>query len=179
MSELEKYIIENRQRLDQTEQPNIEKMWGEISSDIEVKHRPRNEFLLRLKKVSIAAAFVLLGCVGTWLYLGGEKSTPEIADFYPELVPVAESYQQAIAVKESTIPFDSLEPLLFDELLSELDQLENMHQQTLKDLPKYAQNERLIDALMRYYERKLQILERLSKEYNKSIRHEKNREIAI
>lgn len=183
MNELEKYILKNRQALDDIEMPDIDKMWLHIEkSSVEAKkHIKKGGLIIALRKLAIAASFMLIGGVAVWLYLPTSVDTPssQLANFYPELIDVEQNYRKAIALKEANIPFDSLDYFLFTDILKELERLEDTHQETLKDMPKYAQNDRLVDALMRYYERKIQILERISNEYQKNKNHERKKEIRI
>ena len=180
MNELEKHILKNRSELDKIEKPDIKKMWA----GIEVRQHKavgRSRLVIAFRKLAVAASFMLLGGVAVWMYLHEtETQVPtQVADFYPELKTVQLDYQKTIAQKVASIPFDSLDQTLFADILGELQELEGMHQEVLKDLPQYTKNDRIVDALMRYYERKLQILERISNEYQKNKRHEKRKEIQL
>ena len=183
MNELEKHILQNRQSLDDIEMPNIDKMWKHIEKGSLEAQKPikKRGLIIALHKVAVAASFMLIGGVAVWLYLSAstDKPSSQLASFYPELIDVEQNYRKTIALKEANIPFDSLDYFLFTDILKELDRLEDTHKETLEDMPQYAQNDRLVDALMRYYERKIQILERISNEYQKNKNHEKKKEIHI
>jgi hypothetical protein len=181
MDKLERHIIKNREALDKVERPDIEKMWGKIKTEIPQARPKRSALIIGLRKIAVAASFMLIGGVAVWLFMNKpvDEQPISLADFYPELLETEDNYKRTIAQKEAAIPFDSLEQFIFEDILKELKTLEGMKETTMEDLPQYSQNERVVNALMRYYERKIQILERLSNEYKKSKRHEKKREIHI
>ncbi|MCB0652490.1 MAG: hypothetical protein KDC85_14535 [Saprospiraceae bacterium] len=180
MEPLERHIIKNRKALDAVETPDIEAMWTFIEKEIPKASVKRSALIVGLRKIAVAASFMLIGGVAVWLYLSPQQKTPTtLAGYYPELAEKEKGYIQTIAQKEANIPFDSLDQFIFEDILEELSTLEDMKATTLKDLPRYTENERVVNALMRYYERKIQILERLSNEYQKNKHHERKREIQI
>ncbi len=180
MDPLEKHIIKNRDALDKVETPDFQGMWEEIAPNIPGQKQRRSAIVIGIRKIAIAASFMLLGGFAVWLFMDQQnQEESSLAMFYPELLEMEDNYRQTIALKEANIPFDSLDQFLFEEILDELNTLEEMKATTLEDLPQYSKNERVVNALMKYYERKIQILERLSNEYQKSKRHEKKREIQI
>jgi hypothetical protein len=180
MDPIEKRIVNNREALDKVEQPDFENMWGVIEKQIPHVKNKRSALIIGLRKIAVAASFMLVGGVAVWVFMDRqEKISSTLTDFYPELMERENGYIQTIAQKEAAIPFDSLDQFIFEDILDELNTLEEMKSTTLEDLPQYSKNERVVNALMRYYERKIQILERLSNEYQKSKRHEKKREIQI
>ncbi len=181
MDQLEKHILKNREELDKVEQSNIDKMWAEIQKEVPAIKTKRMALVIGLRRIAVAASFMLIGGVAVWLFMNKttDNKPASLADFYPELLETENNYRQTIALKEAAIPFDSLDLFIFEDILKELKTLEDMKESTLEDLPHYTQNERVVNALMRYYERKIQILERLSNEYQKSKRDEKKHEIHI
>ncbi len=181
MDKLEKHIIKNRAALDKVEKPDFDKMWAAIEKQESPQKKKRGAVIISLRKIAVAASFMLIGGIAVWLFMNqAENEAPTgLADFYPELLETENNYRRTIAQKEAAIPFDSLDRFIFEDILKELKTVENMKETTLEDLPQYTQNERVVNALIRYYERKIQILERLSNEYQKSKRHEKKREIHI
>jgi hypothetical protein len=180
MDPLEKRILQNRDKLDKVETPDFQSMWAGIEPNIPSQKRKRRAIILGIRKIAIAASFMLVGGVAVWLFMDQQnQEESSLAMFYPELLEKEDNYRKTIALKEANIPFDSLDQFLFEEILDELNTLEEMKATTLQDLPQYSKNERVVNALMKYYERKIQILERLSNEYQKSKRHEKKREIQI
>ncbi len=180
MDALEKHIRKNREELDRIETPDISGMWNEIEQHIPGKQNKRSALIIGLRRIAVAASFMLIGGFAVWMFMNQQNSKDNtLAQFYPELLEMENNYVQTIAQKEASIPFDSLDQFLFEEILDELATLEDMKATTLEDLPQYSKNERVVNALMKYYERKIQILERLSNEYQKSKRHEKKREIQI
>lgn len=181
MDQLERHIRKNRNSLDNVEQPDIEKMWSAIQQEVVPEKRKKSALIIGLRKVAVAASFMLIGGIAVWLFMNPSNNNKAsgLAAFYPELAETEIKYQRTISEKEAAIPFDSLDRFLFEEILDELNELEDIKATTLEDLPQYSDNERVVNVLLRYYERKIQILERLSNEYQKSKRNEKKREIHI
>jgi hypothetical protein len=87
--------------------------------------------------------------------------------------PEEENYQQLVADKKEEIDFDEINQAKYKDIFHELDLLENVHDEFKEDLPILSDEEKAIQVLQKYYERKIRILERLSKEIEKKSRNEK------
>ncbi|GJM33507.1 MAG: hypothetical protein DHS20C18_25080 [Saprospiraceae bacterium] len=182
MTELEKYILEQREALDQVEKPRVEQIWKGIQQE-KTNLEPTSGWHLQIGKFwkwSLAASFALLISMGIGLYLKTTSGAQQVdlADYYPELAKQEEVYRQMVAQKEAGLELNNEEKIAFRDILSELDQLDKLHKESLADVPQYVDNDRLVETLLRYYERKIRILERLSKEIEKQKNNE-NRESKI
>ena len=183
MNNLEKHISENRDALDRIEEPAIEAIWENIQSELEasatIRTLAKNNWQLNIGRNwrwVIAASFVLIISLLVWnIQKPSEQTTvvASIAEFYPELAEQENNFIQLIAQKEKAIGIDNLDKAHFQEVFQELDLLEEIRKEYLKDLPRYN-NDQLVNTLIKFYERKIQILERLSKEIEKR-RHYENR----
>ena len=87
-------------------------------------------------------------------------------------------YRKLISEQESKLNIGAIDKAIYEDIFSELHELESLHQEYLKDLSQYQEQELLIQTLLKYYERKLRILERLSFEIEKRQLYEK-RELEI
>ena len=182
MNKFEKFLSKNRQGLDHIEEPPVEAIWENIQKEINVPAKirllPKNGWQLHVGhnwRWVIAASFALVISLLVWNIQQKEQKAiagVSIADFYPELAEQEKNYRQLIAQKEKAIGFSELDKIPFQEIFYELDLLEEIHREYLKDLPKYNTNDQLLKTLIKYYERKIQILERLSKEIEKKTHHE-------
>lgn len=190
LSPFEKYLLDNRDVLDQIEEPDLEKMWKEIRrGNLEVRNqklatsavnRPNNWHLSigRNWRWAIAASIVLV--LSVYILLPTKTEAPmevQIAEIFPEIAQQEANYQRLIAQKEDELNLSMVDKKAFAELFSELQQLEEIHKEYLQDLPRYEKNDHLVSILLRYYERKIKILERLSREIEKKkMNHEKIKE---
>lgn len=181
MDHLEKYIRENREQLDQVEQPEADLIWLGIQGQMatEEKQQHSGAKVIQLPQswaIGIAASMLLLIVSGIWYIssLPKENQKIDLATYVPELDLQQESYQQLIAQKEADLNLTSLDRAEFEEIFMELSTLEEIHQEFLKDLPQFNQNSQLVEVIIKYYERKIRILERLSNEIEKRNYHEKN-----
>jgi hypothetical protein len=104
----------------------------------------------------------------------------DLASYYPELAEQQDEYVQLIRQKEAEVNIGKLDKASFADIFKELEMLDNIHRKTLEDVPKFIDNEQLVRTLIRYYEQKIRILERLSKEVTKQEYHEeKNHERSL
>lgn len=185
-NELERLIREERAKLDDVEQPRVEKMWKAISRDLASSEDPpaglsrktdRGGWQLTIGRNwrwSIAATIVLAVLFSVFSPFESTHSpSPQLADYYPELADEVRDYQHLIAQKENEIKFSRLNHSEFPSIFEELVLLEKLHQEYLQDLPKFHDNDQLVQTLIKYYEQKIRILERLSLEIEKRQQYEK------
>lgn len=180
MKNLEQKIQEERALFDRIEEAPVQDLWDRIQPAIEPTEERPSGWSIQLGRNwqwSIAAAIALaIGCA-VWLYQ--PTKSPETRDnlelivqYFPELAAEGKQYQQLIAQKESELGLSKLDRQLYQDVFQELDLLEAINKEYLKDIPLHGEKELLIEALTRYYERKLRILERLSNEVDKQNHHE-------
>ncbi len=181
MNDFEKHILKNRHTLDHIERPDADKIWQQLQQNL--GHEPKVRRLSGRQLLTIAAAVVLLLAVGVVIGLN-LQSTPEtqavsLAEIAPELAVQTVQYQQLIANKMDAMNYDAIDRQNFQDIFKELQKLDDMHQQLVQDIPTYGQNPQLAKALLKYYELKIKILERLEHELNKQQYHEKRIQEAI
>ena len=91
-----------------------------------------------------------------------------------------QNFQLVIAQKEEALGLNQIRKEDYQEIFLELELLESIHQEQLADAPQFEKNDQLVKTLLKYYERKIRILERLSNEIEKKNHHEeRNREQQI
>ncbi len=186
MSFFEKNIRDNRSELDQIEMPDTKRIWQGIQQEIQDEDsKSQNGWNISIGKYwqwSIAASVCLL-IVAVLVFRQGPSSSPDqvdLASYYPELAAQQDEYVQLIRQKEAEVNIGKLDKASFSDIFKELEMLDDIHQETLQDVPKYIDNEQLVRTLIRYYEQKIKILERLSKEVEKQQYHEeKNHERSL
>ena len=166
MDQLEKQIREKRAALDSVEEPEIEAIWQGVRQGVE----RRQSHLLRWRWISVAATLAIL--LGLNLFLLWDRAERDstvitLSDLAPELAEQEKGFQTLIARKEAALGLDHLSREEFSALFRELDLLEEIHSESLQEIPFRGNNERLINTLIRYYELKILILEQLENEIHK------------
>ena len=178
MSDFENFIKNNRTEFDDLEDLSIGGIWKGVESKLGEEDSDSNKekrvsfFRIRKSYLFAAAASVLL-LIG---FMAGqkwsvnppvEKALPSLADISPELAKTEAEFKKLIAQKESEIGLNRLEKEAFAEIFDELDLLESIHEEYRKDIPEFGHNDQLIHTLIKYYEQKIRLLERLSNEIEK------------
>lgn len=177
--DIEKFIRSNRAELDEMEELESDVLWHGIQQ--ELRHDKWRFQIGTYWRWSIAASILVLSGVAWWWYQSSEISTTDsvsITAYYPELAQTEQSFQQQINEKKQQLNFSAIDRQAFQEIFMELEILDQIHQEYLDDISIYQDNDQLARTLIKYYERKIQILERLSKEidkkaYNEKLKYEK------
>lgn len=192
MANLDQFIIENRSEFDQIEAPDHpELLWEKISADLEVtdttseKIRVVSIFSNRYIQWAIAASFGLLIGLSTWIFypnqgqnLNGSLRMP-LAELAPQLADREQGYIELISNKEAEININEIDPSTYQDLFNELKALDELRDIYLKDLDQALGSEQYIQTLIRFYERKINLLNRLSLEIKKNQKHKELREVRI
>ncbi len=186
MDKLKKHIEKNRTELDHIEQPNMDKMWSNIRSELAKDKNVSAKANLKvatkqkgrrftLWAMATAASFALIIGLGVGYWMNPKVvETPEfnLANYAPALEKEAANYRQLVSAKMDEINFQQLDTLAFTEVLAELKELDEEYDYWAKDVPQYVQEQELLEFLQRHYEQKIRILEILSKEIEKKQYHE-------
>lgn len=179
MTKFESYIINNRSELDSVEAPNDPgKIWERIQKQTKIEVVPSTSGLKLHKYVqwAIAASFGLL--IGLGLYPLRPQTAAEIAPdlkvaaIFPEFKAYEEHYSVQIAKKELEIGLNSVDEKEFSEIFSEMELLEQLKQEYIDEAKKVPLNDQLIETLIRFYEKRIRLLERLHKEIEKQKYHD-------
>lgn len=184
MDQLEKYIKAHQSELDRIEPVDSDALWERIRQP-EAKIRPLApkpasgwQFQVGRNWLMMAAATVaLLIGVSIWLVQSPQThaqttATLSVEDYYPEIADEEMAFRRTIARREAKLGLDKLNRQQFIDIFNELDELEKIHKQQMADLPEMFNNEEWVNTLMRYYEQKLRILERLAREIDKEQQRE-------
>lgn len=174
MTDFEKYVLQNRDELDRIEQPRTDMLWSKLRHDL--GHEPKLRTWNRVQVLAVAAVIIVL--IGMGIVIGlhlQEKDTPtyNFAISSPDLARQEAQYQQLVREKMDEIQYDTINQRNFQSIFEELQTLEELHQQVINDLPRYGENDQLERTVIKYYELKIRILERLEKELNKQQHHER------
>lgn len=156
---LEKFVVENREAFDR-EIPSL-KVWAEIDKGL---REQRSRRLPLWRSLSVAAAVLILLITGAAAghYLGGagaDKATIAIEDIAPEYVEMAQYYERQIDNKVQQLAGYRQG----ESVLEDFEQLDNQMEELKEELlraPK-GREEQIVENLIRSYQTKVQILERV------------------
>ncbi|MEL7121868.1 MAG: hypothetical protein AAFO07_20640 [Bacteroidota bacterium] len=183
---LEQYIQTKRSEFDRQEWVPRDRMWAAIQQESDqIPNKSKSNFSIRKTYLlwSIAATLVLAVGAGIWISNQPSedpvmKNENTLASYFPELADEEQMYRKLISEQENKLNIGAIDKAIYEDIFSELHELESIHQEYLQDLSQYQEQELLIQTLLKYYERKLRILERLSFEIEKRQLYEK-RELEI
>lgn len=182
MDKLDQFIKQQSAAFDEVETPENELIWMGIQSKLQESEldttagsTPRVVVLPRSWALGMVATIVLLLAFSIWLITSPQQKETTIAieEYLPEIAAQEANFQQRIAEKKAEIDFENIKPEEFNEIFLELKLLDEIRSEYLRDVPAYNQEDQLVEVLIKYYERKIQILERLSNEIEKKKNYEK------
>lgn len=175
-AELEKYMKKERKSLD-VESPDDQLIWEGIRNGIQ-----RNEIAGKKKGLlsrfrNIAAVVVILLSVGYMVLdlLEGQRAEASIslADIDRNLGERERGYRALVSFKQQEVGVNKhIDNLIIAELFEEIQKLDTIYDQTMKDLDELGYNERVINTIFDTYEKKIYLLELIILENNKIKNHE-------
>lgn len=173
MENFEKYLRENRDKLDRMEEFGHDEMWKGILKKMPNHQSPVTNHPSRFQWKWVAMAASVAALIGWALFIFQPEPEPpfSMADFSPELAEQEAELQKLISQKEMEVGLDTLNPETFAEVFAELAELESNAELTRQDLATGLIKERTLETLIRQYELKIRILENLSREIDKKKYH--------
>jgi hypothetical protein len=182
-TELEKYLQEQRAHLD-VEAPDDQIIWEGIRQDLlegEIRARKKRR-LIRIRNLA-AMIILILSVTYVTFDLIGERSSGEkisLASVDRELGDREKEYQTMLSYKmREAGPLNELDNLIVAELLEEIQRLDTIYEQTMKDLEELGYNEQVIHTIFDTYEKKIYLLELIILENNKIKNHEREQSILL
>ena len=170
MDNFEKYIKENKEAFN-VHKVDKDKLWQGIATALEEKEAPKVIPLWKSGKFRIAASVVFLVGLSlvTFLMLGNPNAQEmdgyaseelfEIDLHYKNLV-----YQQVQLVKNHP----KLSTADKDEFLSFMDELDEEYDQLKLEMKSNFDNERVLEAIVNNYKKRIELIENLLKQINAS-----------
>ncbi len=174
-SAFEKYLEAQRSRLD-VESPDDALIWEGINRGLQQRKKRRDGFFWK-------AAAVLIFLASATYVLYNEMYRPRqniynisLSDIDPSYSQRVETYQAAInqkmqEVEELETPGTTDMKAYFEEMR----QLDRMFREYQEDYRMLGRNERLIRAMLDYYDKKVRILDRMLMEIQKQKDNEKRK----
>ena len=185
-TDLEKYLKENRKKLD-VESPDDNSIWEGIRSGIQNERTGSEKsrgkiILMRFRNI---AAIVLIALLAGYVIndiIGNITLNRKItlASIDSELAQKEKDYKKLIKYKKHEIgSFDELDNVIIIELIVELDRLDTIYNTVIDDLNKNGYNEKIVNTIFDTYEKKIRILELIILETNKPENNENEENIAL
>ena len=185
-TDLEKYLKENRKRLD-VESPDDESIWGNIQRGIRDERSGSDKsrgkiILMRFRNIAaiiliaLLAGYVINDIVGNITL--NRKIT--LASIDSELSKKENDYKKLIRYKKQEIgSFDEIDNLIVKELIEELNRLDTIYSTVMDDLNKNGYNEKIVNTIFDTYDKKIRILELIIRETNKTEKYEDKENVTL
>lgn len=157
---LKKYTEENREAFEDFEQPDFDALWGSISEELDSQETKVKKVPLWAKSFPyIKVAAMLLLCAGLGWVLWQTNKQPVYGNEWAETKAF---YHDAIEYKMQALEArrEQIDPRIFEDLSA----LDNAMSELRTDLKDQADNEEVINAMIRNYQIKLKILEEILEE---------------
>lgn len=175
-TELEKYLEKQREALD-IESPDDQLIWEGIRQELPRSglQKERRSRLIRIR--NIAAAVIIVISVGYMVVdiIGEQGFNREVtlAEIDRDLGDREKEYRALVSFKQQEAgSFNHIDNLIIAELLEEIQKLDTIYEQTMKDLSELGYNEQVIHTIFDTYEKKIYLLELIILENNKMKNHE-------
>ena len=125
---------------------------------------PKKKKKTSWKWLSVAASVVLM--VGFWLGSNHQKSQLDLADVSPKMEEVQTYFVSTINQELKTLEKNrSLDTeSIIENALDELEELEDQYKAFIKELTKNGQQRKIINAMIKNYQQRLDILENTLKQ---------------
>ena len=168
MDEFEKYIKQNKSKFDDHE-ADTSKMWKAISVELD-KPKAKVIPLWKSSVFKIAASVVLLLGILTILNLSmgiGTSSTNDIAS--KELQEIDMYYQKMVQAQVTLVRNNtSISENNKEEFLDFMDELDEEYKALKFDLGDNIDNELVLEAIINNYKKRIELIENLLEQINKS-----------
>jgi hypothetical protein len=184
LTDLEKYLSDNRRRLD-VEITNSEKIWKGIiekQKDKDIPYRKKYQTPLIIRIRNIAALVIFLFSIGflTKNILEQKNFNRQVAlsDISEILGRKEMEYKSIVALKTNeAVSTGNIDNLIIEELYQEIERLDIIYDLALIDLRQIGYNEKIINTIFDTYEKKIRLLELIILESNKQVSNENKSKI--
>jgi hypothetical protein len=182
-SDLEKYLQKQRAALD-VESPDDKAIWEGIRDGLHKTEQRSGRKRLWIRIRNMAALAIILISVGYMaIDLVSEQRLNRmltLKDLDRELGSREKEYRSLVNLKfQEAGAFKYVDNLIIAELLEEIQKLDTIYEQTIKDLNELGYNEQVIQTIFDTYEKKIFLLELIILENNKIKNHENNQDVFL
>jgi hypothetical protein len=183
---LEKYLSEQRSGLD-VEYPDDEMIWQGIRKKASQGKTRRNDGIFKLSRTKLWKVAAMVTIIFSFGYITLDivqdqrmNRTGVLAKLNGSLGEQETEYIYAVSLKQKElksidIPKNEIINTLFEELKTQ----DDLFKEAVSDLDAMGNSDKLINTIFSIYERKIDLLERIIIETNKSHNYEKNSEVIL
>ena len=170
-ADLEKYLKNHRQDLD-VETPDDQIIWEGISKGLQTTGATVEKRRIWIRVRNIAAVAIIVISVGYMIndlvWERGLNQEVNLAKVDKHLGEREKEYRALVDLKQREAgSFNETDNIIIAELLEEIQKLDTIYEQTLKDLEELGYNEKVINTIFDTYEKKIYLLELIILENNK------------
>ena len=151
--ELEKYISKQRDQFEKIESLDEDRLWRKFKTQRSGKRRS-------LYIYGIAASISLLVALAVSIYFWNNESN-SVQNLVQSL---DNEYQVMVGDKLSDMDPELLKSEVTQELLLDIQEVDQFKDELMEEASLYGDQDKILDLLRRYYERKLRMIELLEKE---------------
>jgi hypothetical protein len=185
-TEIEKYLKRNRTVLD-TDTPDDEKIWGNIEQKLkstrgDEQKASRRRILLIARNIaaSVIIIFSAVYITNDIIKDRSNGSTVSLIDYDLQLGEREAEYRKLVNYRESEIKsFDFHDNEIIKQILDEIRILDQVYAEAMADLKVMGNDDKVVNTIFDTYERKIQLLELIIIETNKTENYEKRNESAL
>ncbi|WP_136481043.1 hypothetical protein [Cognatitamlana onchidii] len=167
MENFETYVRENKSAFDK-HRPNRDKLWSNIEAKLEKPDAPPKAIKLWESKIFKIAA-VLVVALGVFSLFTIVSSSTATKDQFvsQELLDIDTHYQGLVAYQVALVKKNSkLTDAQKNEFLSFMDDLDSEYDLLKQELGENIDNERVLEAIVINYKKRIELIERLLKQLN-------------
>ena len=162
---MEDFIRKNRKTFDIEEPPT--EVWNKIQKEVFEKEPKSKLYLWKA-----AAVTFLISTASLLIYrFYQSQEVKSLSDISPEYAEMETLYRAQLTQLESELDSSQFNNKRIKWLFEEIDALDDINKSFENDLKEGVINDRLINNLLDYYEKKIRLLERIKVEINR-INHE-------
>ena len=168
MDKFEKHIRDNREAFDM-ERADRGKLWANIESQL---HQPKVIPLWKSTKLRVAASIIILFGLATVLgitFLNANRFTQQDVVVSQELQDINTYYNGLVAQQVQLVKnHPGLSEKDKDQFLSFMDELDDEYAILKLEMKKNIDNERVLEAIIGNYKKRIELIEKLLKQINDS-----------
>lgn len=186
-TELEKYLKNKRSELD-TDSPDDEKIWGGIEGRLgaslkKLPAKPGRKISMVMVRNIAASVIIILSLAYITNDIIKDKrigSAVSLTDYDLLLGEREAEYRKLVSYRENELKsFDIPNNEVINQIFSEIRMLDQIYQEAMSDLKEIGNDDQVVNTIFNVYERKIQLLELVIIETNKTENHENIDESAI
>ncbi|SNY95443.1 hypothetical protein [Flagellimonas pacifica] len=170
MDNFEKHIKENKQAFD-VHKVDRDKLWGNITSQLDEEEKGKVIPLWRSNKLRIAASIILLIGLSLTAFLTINNPSSNTMDGYAteELFEIDMHYKNLVYQQVQLVKnHPSLAAKDKEEFLSFMDELDKEYEQLKLEMQSNLDNELVLEAIVNNYKKRIELIENLLKQINAS-----------